>query len=449
MYKTLENAIRSIQKDALDEELGEASKKRMKIKAVAREEDSRDGEVPTRQGEIQKKVVDEAEDKKKMKVGGKKTEVILNPEMDTKGTANQMKEAKDEREYGYEGEMATSQLKSIIQNAEAMLGMLQDNTDLPEWVQSKITLAQDYVMSAKDYLSTEMSEDVDDKFASMSRGTTRGGVVKTTSGYIATNLQGSTKSFKNKAEADEHASSGMKEEVEQVDEARSKEGYQTWPGQKKKPFFTNKAMSDETAKWKARKDKEKSEKEKLAKEEIEQVDEKLKGSQHKLDAHDFELLRKKKKFAESNGISDSLLDVVKSVVSKEAEEKLDETLKPTKMFDREEFNKELKSYNAKTREILKSAKKEKAASAKKEPEVNKEEVEQVDEAFVVYHKKSKNIVSKHVNHATAKKHAEKRGDDFAVASHEYWQDKIKPMKEEVNLSADELARLESIAKKFD
>ena len=403
MYKTLENAIRSIQKDALDEELGEASKKRMKIKAVAREEDSRDGEVPTRQGEIQKKVVDEAEDKKKMKVGGKKTEVILNPEMDTKGTANQMKEAKDEREYGYEGEMATSQLKSIIQNAEAMLGMLQDNTDLPEWVQSKITLAQDYVMSAKDYLSTEMSEDVDDKFASMSRGTTRGKVVKTKSGeYIATNHQGSTKSFNDKAKADEHASSGMKEEIEQVDE-------------------------------------------------------KLKGNQHKLDAnknqkidsHDFELLRKKKKFAESNGISDRLLDAVKSVVSKEAEEKLDETLKPTKMFDRKEFNKELKSYNAKTREILKSAKKEKAASTKKEPEVNKEEVEQVDEAFVVYHKKSKNIVSKHVNHATAKKHAEKRGDDFAVASHEYWQDKIKPMKEEVELSADELARLESIAKKFD
>ena len=335
MYKTLENAIRSIQKDALDEELGEASKKRMKIKAVAREEESRDGEVPTRQGEIQNKIVDEAEDKKKMKLGGKKTQVIIDPEMDTKGSANQMKEEKDEREYGYEGEMATSQLKSIIQNAEAMLGMLQDGTDLPEWVQSKITLAQDYIMSAKDYLSTEMSE------------------------------------------------------------------------------------------------------------EVEQIDEKLKGKQHKIDAnknekidaHDFELLRKKKKFAESNGVTDSLLDAVKSVV---------EARKPGQSM---QMALDAAAKQKKLQDTL--AGKSPAFAPKKEPEVKKEEVEQVDEAFVVYHKKNKNIVSKHSNHATAKKHAEKRGDDFAVASHEYWQDKIKPMKEEVELSDDELARLESIAKKFD
>jgi hypothetical protein len=68
-------------------------------------------------------------------------------------------EAKDEREYGYEGEMVSSQLRSIIQNAEALLGMIQPDTDFPEWVQSKITLAQDYMLSAKDYMSTEMSEE--------------------------------------------------------------------------------------------------------------------------------------------------------------------------------------------------------------------------------------------------------------------------------------------------
>jgi hypothetical protein len=55
--------------------------------------------------------------------------------------------------------MASSQLRSIIQNAEALLSMLQPDTDLPEWVQSKITLAQDYMLSAKDYMSTEMSEE--------------------------------------------------------------------------------------------------------------------------------------------------------------------------------------------------------------------------------------------------------------------------------------------------
>jgi hypothetical protein len=72
---------------------------------------------------------------------------------------NAVNEAKDEREYGYEGEMVSSQLRSIIQNAEALLGMIQPDTDFPEWVQSKITLAQDYMLSAKDYMSTEMSEE--------------------------------------------------------------------------------------------------------------------------------------------------------------------------------------------------------------------------------------------------------------------------------------------------
>jgi hypothetical protein len=68
--------------------------------------------------------------------------------------------AKDPREYGYEGDMAISQLKSIISNAEALMSMMKPETDLPEWVQLKITLAQDYVLTARDYMSSEMSEAV-------------------------------------------------------------------------------------------------------------------------------------------------------------------------------------------------------------------------------------------------------------------------------------------------
>jgi hypothetical protein len=79
--------------------------------------------------------------------------------IDSFADGNKVNEAKDEREYGYEGEMVSSQLRSIIQNAEALLGMIQPDTDFPEWVQSKITLAQDYMLSAKDYMSTEMSEE--------------------------------------------------------------------------------------------------------------------------------------------------------------------------------------------------------------------------------------------------------------------------------------------------
>jgi len=81
--------------------------------------------------------------------------------IDSFADENKVNEAKDEREYGYEGEMVSSQLRSIIQNAEALLGMIQPDTDFPEWVQSKITLAQDYMLSAKDYMSTEMSEETE------------------------------------------------------------------------------------------------------------------------------------------------------------------------------------------------------------------------------------------------------------------------------------------------
>jgi hypothetical protein len=70
------------------------------------------------------------------------------------------KEAKDSREYGYEGEMVISQLKGIISHSEQLHDMLKPDTDLPEWVQSKITLAYDYIQTAADYMATELDEDM-------------------------------------------------------------------------------------------------------------------------------------------------------------------------------------------------------------------------------------------------------------------------------------------------
>jgi hypothetical protein len=64
----------------------------------------------------------------------------------------------DKGEYDYEGDMAKSQLRSIIHNAQKMHDMLEDNTNLPEWVQSKITLAEDYVLTAANYMNSEMIE---------------------------------------------------------------------------------------------------------------------------------------------------------------------------------------------------------------------------------------------------------------------------------------------------
>jgi hypothetical protein len=69
--------------------------------------------------------------------------------------------AKDPREYGFEGEMVMSQLKGIMNHAEQMHNMLKPDTDLPEWVQSKVTLAYDYMQTAADYMATEMNEAID------------------------------------------------------------------------------------------------------------------------------------------------------------------------------------------------------------------------------------------------------------------------------------------------
>ena len=87
---------------------------------------------------------------------------------DTKGTTHKFKvqrglptqqnEAKDEQEYGYEGDMAMNQLSTLIRCAEMIKDTLKPDTDLPEWVQSKITLASDYIVTAADYLHSELEE---------------------------------------------------------------------------------------------------------------------------------------------------------------------------------------------------------------------------------------------------------------------------------------------------
>ncbi len=69
------------------------------------------------------------------------------------------KEAKDSHEYDYEGEMVLNQLQQMMHHIAELKGMVKPNTNLPEWVQSKITLACDYMQTASDYLSGEMKEE--------------------------------------------------------------------------------------------------------------------------------------------------------------------------------------------------------------------------------------------------------------------------------------------------
>jgi hypothetical protein len=71
-------------------------------------------------------------------------------------------EAKDAGEYDYEGAMAKTQLQTICRNAEALKDMLDDDENLPEWVQAKITKAEDYITTSLDYLKStdELEEEI-------------------------------------------------------------------------------------------------------------------------------------------------------------------------------------------------------------------------------------------------------------------------------------------------
>jgi hypothetical protein len=52
----------------------------------------------------------------------------------------------------YEGEMAMTQLKSVIEKATETLAMLKPEAKMEAWVQSKITLCDEHISSVRDYL---------------------------------------------------------------------------------------------------------------------------------------------------------------------------------------------------------------------------------------------------------------------------------------------------------
>ena len=67
-----------------------------------------------------------------------------------KGRGVELKE-----ELDYEGEMAKSELRNIIQNAQELMNSLDDDTQLEAWVQSKLTKANDYLESVYQYLQSQ------------------------------------------------------------------------------------------------------------------------------------------------------------------------------------------------------------------------------------------------------------------------------------------------------
>jgi hypothetical protein len=77
----------------------------------------------------------------------------------------------DTGEYDYEGQMARTQLQTICRNSTDLIAMLNDEDNMPEWVQSKITLAQDYISTVRDYLQSkeELGEETLDEKSDQAR----------------------------------------------------------------------------------------------------------------------------------------------------------------------------------------------------------------------------------------------------------------------------------------
>ena len=68
-------------------------------------------------------------------------------------------EAKDPNEYDNEGSMMKSQMTQITSAINKLMSMIKDDENLPEWVQSKMTKATDYVRSVRDYLESEKMQE--------------------------------------------------------------------------------------------------------------------------------------------------------------------------------------------------------------------------------------------------------------------------------------------------
>ena len=75
-----------------------------------------------------------------------------------KTVSEAVKDKYDEGEYDQEGDMAKSDLRSIIANAKELHDMIDDADNLPEWCQNKITLAEDYISTVANYMTAEMNE---------------------------------------------------------------------------------------------------------------------------------------------------------------------------------------------------------------------------------------------------------------------------------------------------
>ena len=70
-------------------------------------------------------------------------------------SSSPMKQVKDKHSYEWsepESKMMQYQLKNIIENAEELIQMIEGVDEIEDWVQAKVTLADDYISTLRDYM---------------------------------------------------------------------------------------------------------------------------------------------------------------------------------------------------------------------------------------------------------------------------------------------------------
>jgi hypothetical protein len=73
---------------------------------------------------------------------------------------NETDAGQDPGEYDLEGDMAKDELMTMIRSARKLIGMLDNDDNMPEWTQKKINKATDYVDTASDYISSKKERGV-------------------------------------------------------------------------------------------------------------------------------------------------------------------------------------------------------------------------------------------------------------------------------------------------
>jgi hypothetical protein len=94
-----------------------------------------------------------------MKISKEKLQKIINEELEMAQNTTEMPYSGPKsgtKIDDLEGETLKDQLCHIAQYAIAMASSLEDEQELESWVQSKITLAKDYVSKVRHYLENEL-----------------------------------------------------------------------------------------------------------------------------------------------------------------------------------------------------------------------------------------------------------------------------------------------------